>query len=82
MKPNAVNFGCSCTGDRLEQSVTCCFFFVSVLRLRRVPCGKPPAFRSLTYKRRGFASGGIAAKTVWGLTESQRLSAREGGKAA
>ena len=48
-----------------------------VLRLCRLPCGKPLAFLSSPRMRGGFASGGKAAKTVAGLTESQRLSTRE-----
>jgi len=32
------------------------------------------------FRRRGFASGGGAAKRVAGLTESPRLSAREAAK--
>jgi len=35
-----------------------------VMRLCRLPCGKPLAFRSPRRKRRGFASGGIAANRV------------------
>jgi hypothetical protein len=48
-----------------------------VLRLCRLPSGKPLAFRPPTRKLRGSASGGEAAKTFAELTESQRLSARE-----
>jgi len=50
------------------------------LRLCRFPCGKPPAFRWQLITRRGFASGGVAAKKVARMTESQRLSAREAAK--
>jgi len=42
----------------------------------------PPAFRSRLTKKRGFASGGVAAKIVAALTESRTLSARGDGKAA
>jgi hypothetical protein len=48
-----------------------------VMRLCRVPCGKPPAFRVLGQETRGYASGGVAAKRVADLTESRRLSARK-----
>jgi len=47
------------------------------LRLCRLLCGKPLAFRTPVKLRRGFASRGGAAKRVVGLTESQRLSARK-----
>jgi len=65
-------------GQDIEASWACQSF--QMARLCRLPCGKPSAFRSLLRIRRGFASGGTAAKRVVGLTESQRLSAREAAK--
>jgi len=62
---------------------------INLLLLDLCVCGfatfrveSPPAFRSRLTKKRGFASGGVAAKIVAALTESRTLSARGDGKAA
>jgi len=44
------------------------------------PVRKASGFPFRFFRRRGFASGGGAAKRVAGLTESRRLSAREAAK--
>ena len=52
------------------------------MRLRRLPCGEPLAFRSEPGKRRGFASGGLAAKTNRRLDGKPEAFRTGGGKAA
>jgi len=51
------------------------------MRLCRLPCGKPQAFRDGRDSFRGYAARGEASPFKK-RTESRRLSALEGGKAA
>ena len=48
---------------------------ILVFWLCHLPCGKPQAFRSALEKR-GFASGGVAANKVAGITESRQSRVR------
>jgi len=48
-----------------------------VMRLCRLPCGKPLAFRLLIRNKERLRLGRPGRQNVAGLTESQRLSARE-----
>jgi hypothetical protein len=64
----------------LSNSRVLCVGIPLVMRLCRLPCGKPPAFRSAPRNEKRLRLGGLAAKTVAGLTESQRLSARGAAK--
>ena len=50
------------------------------LRLCRLPCGKPPAFRSPLRIAGGYASARRSRQRLAFLTESRRLSAREAAK--
>ena len=64
--------------ERLESGKRRLFWRLSwlILRLCRLPCGKPPAFRVPLRMKRGFASGGLAAKRIAGLTEARGFQHR------
>ena len=70
----------SCNELSVDALLETVFEEALMMRLCRLPCGKPPAFRSLLERRRGFASGRLAAKMFVSLTESRRLSRREAAK--
>jgi hypothetical protein len=67
----------SCNELSVDALLETVFEEALMTRLCRLP---PPAFRSHLERRRGFASGGLAAKMFASLTESRSLSAREAAK--